>query len=248
MKKSLKTVKFGSWKFHLQKLKMGQCLGQYDFAILFRILTPSTSIWFHIIINYLTNWFLGQNFIQSVKFVFKNFIFENGTGFGNTTFRFNMYMYYSADKYDRGFYTFYTIIPPFTIYPNLLFTPIYYLPPFTIYPHLLFTPIHYLPPFTVYPHLLFTPIYCLPPFTVYPHLLFTPIYYLPPFTIYPNLLFTPIYYLPPFTIYPHLLLYYFSGITTHRKSFRRFIFSSKHSHSNMTGIRNSYVVILKKFA
>ena len=80
--------------------------------------------------------------------------------------------YHSAGKHDRGFYTFYTIIPP------LLFTPIYYLPPFTIYPHLLFTPIYCLPPFTLYPHLLFTPIYYLPPFTIYPHLL------LYPFTIF----------------------------------------------------------------
>ena len=103
---------------------------------------------------------------------------------------------HSAGKHDRGFYTFYTIIPP------LLFTPIYYLPPLRIYPHLLFTPIYYLPPFTIYPHLL---------------------------------------------LYP---LYYFSGIKTHRKSFRRFIFSSEHFHlmSKMTGIKNSYVEIFKKFA
>ena len=102
-------------------------------------------------------------------------------------------------------------------------------------------------PFTNYPHLLLTPIYYLPPFIIYPHLLFTPIYYLPPFTIYPHLLFTIIYYLPPLLYYP---FYYFSGIKTHRKSFRRFIFSSKHSHlmSKMTGIRNSYVEIFKKFA
>ena len=94
-------------------------------------------------------------------------------------------------------------------------------------------------PFTNYPHLLLTPIYYLPPFIIYPHLLFTPIYYLPPFTIY--------HHLPPLLIYP---FYYFLGIKTHRKSFRRFIFSSKHSHlmSKMTGIRNSYVKIFKKFA
>ena len=124
--------------------------------------------------------------------------------------------------------------------PWLLFI-LYYFTLYTSIPHLIFTP------FTIYSHLLFTAIYYLPPFTIYPHLLF------PPFTIYPHLLFTPIYYLPPFTIYPHLLLYplnYFSGIKTHRKSFRRFIFSSKHSHlmSKMTGIKNSYVEILKKFA
>ena len=91
-------------------------------------------------------------------------------------------------------------------------------------------------PFTNYPHLLLTPINCLPPFIIYPHLLFTPIYYLPPFTIN--------HHLPPLLLYP---FYYFSGIKTHRKSFRRFIFSSKHSHlmSKMTGIRNSYVEILR---
>ena len=78
-------------------------------------------------------------------------------------------------------------------------------------------------------------------------ILLYPLYYLPPFTIYRHLLFTLIYYLPPLLIYP---LYYFSGIKTHRKSFRRFIFSSKHSHlmSKMTGIRNSYVEIFEKFA
>ena len=102
--------------------------------------------------------------------------------------------------------------------------------------------LYYYTPFTNYPHLLLTPIYYLPPFTIYPHLLFTPIYYLPR-----HLLFTLIYYLPPLLLYP---LYYFSGIKTLRKSFRRFIFSSKHSHlmSKMTGIRNSYVEIFKKFA
>ena len=102
-------------------------------------------------------------------------------------------------------------------------------------------------PLTIYPHLLFTPIYYLPPFTIYPHLLFTPIYYL---SIYPHLLFTPIYpHLPPFTIIP---LYYFSGIKTHRKSFRGCIVSSKHyqSMSKMNEIRNSYVEleIFEKFA
>jgi len=40
---------------------------------------------------------------------------------------------HSAGKHDRGFYTFYTIIPPLTIYPHLLFTPIYYYTPFTIF-------------------------------------------------------------------------------------------------------------------
>ena len=140
-----------------------------------------------------------------------------------------IHTYHSAGKHDRGFFF------------------LYYYTPFTNYPHLLLTPIYYLPPFTIYPHLLFTPIYYLPPFTIYPHLLFTPIYYLPPFTIYRHLLFTVIYYLPPLLEYP---FYYFSGIKTHRKSFRRFIFSSKHSHlmSKMTEIRNSYVEIFKKFA
>ena len=91
-------------------------------------------------------------------------------------------------------------------------------------------------PFTINSNLLFTP-----------PLLFTPIYYLPPFTVYRHLLFTIIYYLTPLLLYP---FYYFSGIKTHRKSFRRFIFSWKHSHlmSKMTGIRNSYVEIFKKFA
>ena len=101
------------------------------------------------------------------------------------------------------------------------------------------TPRPHYTPFANYPHLLLTPIYYLPPFIIYPHLLFTPIYYLPLFTIY--------HHLPPLLLYP---FYYFSGIKTHRKSFRRFIFSSKHSHlmSKMTGIRNSYVEIFKKFA
>ena len=72
---------------------------------------------------------------------------------------------HSAGKHNRGFCTFHIIIPPFTIYPHLLFT---------IYPHLLLTPIYYLPSFTIYPHLLFTPIYYLPPFTNFPHLLLYP--------------------------------------------------------------------------
>ena len=71
---------------------------------------------------------------------------------------------------------------------------ILYYTPFTIYPHLLFAPIYYFPPFTVYPHLLFTPINYLILFTIYPHLLFTPIYYVPPFTIIPPLLLYPLYY------------------------------------------------------
>ena len=40
-----------SWKFHLQKLRMGQRFGQCDFIILFGILTSSTPIWFRTIIN-----------------------------------------------------------------------------------------------------------------------------------------------------------------------------------------------------
>ena len=73
VRNSVKTVKFRSWKFHLQKLKMGQRFGQYDFIILFGILTSSTPIWIHTITIKLTNWFLGKNFILSVKFVFRKF-------------------------------------------------------------------------------------------------------------------------------------------------------------------------------
>ena len=51
VKKSAETVKFQSWKFHLQKPKMGQRLGQSDFTILFGILIPSILMWFHTVIN-----------------------------------------------------------------------------------------------------------------------------------------------------------------------------------------------------
>ena len=51
MKKSVKTVKFLSWKFYLQKLKKGHRLGQYDFAILFGILTPSMGSFTYYIIS-----------------------------------------------------------------------------------------------------------------------------------------------------------------------------------------------------
>ena len=78
-------------------------------------------------------------------------------------------MDHSAGKHDRAFFfLYYYIYTPFTNYPHLLLTPIYYLPPFTIYPHLLFTPIYYLPSFTI----VLTPFYSLPPFTIYPLLLF----------------------------------------------------------------------------
>ena len=39
VKRSVKTIKFRSCKFYLQKLKMKQRLGHYDFVILFGILT-----------------------------------------------------------------------------------------------------------------------------------------------------------------------------------------------------------------
>ena len=47
VRNSVKTVKFRSWKFSLQKLKMGQRMGQYDLTIYVGIFTSSTSIWFH---------------------------------------------------------------------------------------------------------------------------------------------------------------------------------------------------------
>ena len=105
------------------------------------------------------------------------------------------------------------------------------------------------------------------------HLLW--VYYVPPLLLYPLYYYTPFTIIPPLLLYPLWYTFYkplsctrsvhsgrrrrpkaaasgrsFSGIKTHRKSFSRFIFSSKHSNlmSKMTGIKNSYVEIFKKFA
>ena len=89
VRNSVKTVKFRSWKFHLQKLKMGQRFGQYSFIILFGIFDfqyPNLVLYHHQLTDLLVSWrkfhLICQICVQKISYL------KMGQTFENTTFRF----------------------------------------------------------------------------------------------------------------------------------------------------------------